>query len=405
MVDLQFISLLSLIPLILCSTSTSTPPSSPPSSLNLLDLLSESPNHTILVRLYQRTRLIPTLNQLQFRAHVDNHGITILAPTDHAIRQKAMNQRSIRQKESGKRYGELAQGSQSEVGRVNRFKAEYLDVTAAINPPTSNYAQSNPEDSLGIWEWAIQMLESGSSEDSEMKLIWRPSSPSTSSIILPTQHENIHALLRQELLYHVLNFTLPLNSSTISPSNSKPNMISTLHLPSRRLLFDPTRPGDEPHPQPHPFPPSNPPHPGDEDMGGLLGGEGQKLFWNSRTSKKVEDEKEESYDNYFGTDSKGNGGVKMRENGVIRSKGYGEIVELDGVLELPPPLGESVGSFARDGSENLAFPNLHFFSLSYRNVDPHPPISLSSILLILNSSKPSLHIFNFFPSHSFPSNF
>jgi len=110
---------------------------------------------------------------------VDDHGITILAPTDHAIRQKAMNQRSIRQKESGKRYGELAQGSQSEVGRVNRFKAEYLDVTAAINPPTSNYAQSNPEDSLGIWEWAIQMLESGSSEDSEMKLIWRPSSPSS----------------------------------------------------------------------------------------------------------------------------------------------------------------------------------------------------------------------------------
>lgn len=53
-----------------------SPPS--PASLTLVDLISASPNHTLLVRAFQRARLIPALNRL--------NGSTLFAPTDDAIK-------------------------------------------------------------------------------------------------------------------------------------------------------------------------------------------------------------------------------------------------------------------------------------------------------------------------------
>ncbi|KAL4401943.1 hypothetical protein ACI68E_001594 [Malassezia pachydermatis] len=78
----------------------------------------------------------------------------------------------------------------------------------------------------------------------------------TNSSTLP---DNIHAKLRQHLWYHILNYTLPEEG----PSKE---FVETMHLPSRKRLFEPTRPGTVPQ---------NPPNPGAEDDGQLLRGHGQ----------------------------------------------------------------------------------------------------------------------------------
>lgn len=49
-------------------------------TINILDLLSNSSDHRILVRLLQRSRLVPTINRLQHRGT----NLTFLAPIDSA---------------------------------------------------------------------------------------------------------------------------------------------------------------------------------------------------------------------------------------------------------------------------------------------------------------------------------
>ncbi|KAK4057844.1 hypothetical protein OIO90_001063 [Microbotryomycetes sp. JL221] len=56
------------------------------SSTKLVDLLSASSNHTLLLSAFQRARLIPTLNRL--------NGSTLWAPTNDAIEREAKNERA-----------------------------------------------------------------------------------------------------------------------------------------------------------------------------------------------------------------------------------------------------------------------------------------------------------------------
>ncbi|GAA5861216.1 hypothetical protein JCM3774_002230 [Rhodotorula dairenensis] len=56
------------------------PPPPPPDTTHLVDLLSASQDHRLLLAAFQRTRLIPTLNRL--------NGSTLFAPTDEAIRRE-----------------------------------------------------------------------------------------------------------------------------------------------------------------------------------------------------------------------------------------------------------------------------------------------------------------------------
>ncbi|GAA5927388.1 uncharacterized protein JCM15063_005884 [Sporobolomyces koalae] len=55
-------------------------------STSIVDVLSASPDHSLLLRAFQRARLIPTLNRL--------NGSTVFAPTDEAIRQAQERERS-----------------------------------------------------------------------------------------------------------------------------------------------------------------------------------------------------------------------------------------------------------------------------------------------------------------------
>ncbi|GAA5860537.1 hypothetical protein JCM8547_000334 [Rhodosporidiobolus lusitaniae] len=70
-----------LLPLALASPAPAPPSPAPhPAASTLVDVLSASSQHQLLLAAFQRARLVPTLNRL--------NGSTLLAPTDDAIRQE-----------------------------------------------------------------------------------------------------------------------------------------------------------------------------------------------------------------------------------------------------------------------------------------------------------------------------
>lgn len=265
-------------------------------SFNLIDLLSQSPEHTILVRLLQRTRLVPTLNRLQ--EFDDGTGLTILAPTNDAFYRKKEEQVAHRDSTIG----------------------------AASDSPT-------------FWQFLLD--DEWQAEDDasvvSTQCIWND------GVCLAAG--NVNALARQHLLYHVFNYTLPFSLSDDTGSHSpsdpppeqgKPQMQTTLHFPSRRMLTEPTHPGRVPVPD-------------EEDHGGLLGHHGQRmrvalerdtdadnagilsLFRSSKSKHKAL---------YFGTDEAGRGGAKsLGEDWRSRS---GVIHYIDSVVDLPPSLEQVI---------------------------------------------------------------
>jgi solute carrier family 25 carnitine/acylcarnitine transporter 20/29 len=65
------------------SSATQTPLEEPaPTSTTLVDALNADPDYTSLLRLFQRTKLIPTLNRL--------NGSTLFAPTNDAIKKASL---------------------------------------------------------------------------------------------------------------------------------------------------------------------------------------------------------------------------------------------------------------------------------------------------------------------------
>lgn len=122
----------------------------------------------------------------------------------------------------------------------------------------------------------------------------------------PELKDNIQEKLRQELFYHLLNYTIfPL------PSEQSPSILDTLHFPR-----EPVKP---PSGDPPPNPPWLP------TPGGTLGGLPQKLRLATRDSEP-----------FVGTDAFGKGGSQLIKAGVNASNGalYG----IDTVLEVPPDL-------------------------------------------------------------------
>ncbi|SJX60294.1 uncharacterized protein SRS1_11608 [Sporisorium reilianum f. sp. reilianum] len=261
-------------------------------SFNLLDLLSQSPDHTILVRLLQRTRLVPTLNRLQ--EFDDGTGLTILAPTNDAFLRKRDEQ--IAQRDS-------AVGASSHSPAFWQYLLDHNDDQASRQLSTSSQC---------IWNDGVCV-----------------------------ESDNVNAVARQHLLYHILNYTLPFSLSDDTGSHSpsaplpqpgRPEMQTTLHFPSRRMLTEPTHPGRVPIPD-------------QEDHGGLLGHHGQRmrvaldqdkdkdkdrslLSSLSRFSKSKRDTLR------FGADERGRGGAKSL-NEDWRSKN-GVIHHIDSVIDLPP---------------------------------------------------------------------
>lgn len=193
------------------------------SSTTLVDALSADPDYTRLIRLLQRSRLIPTLARL--------NGTTLFAPTNDAIERHAA-------------YNSL---------------------------------------------WGAGLYE----DDSYLRT-----------------RDNIQEKLRQELLYHMLNGTLP---PFPPPEEPTVQVHETFHYPQK--------PVDPPTGDPPPSPPWIP------EPGGTLGGLPQRLRLAGRDK-----------DVWVGVDAFGKGGVKVIKERVDVANGV--LVGIDGVLEPPPSLGE-----------------------------------------------------------------
>lgn len=131
--------------------------------------------------------------------------------------------------------------------------------------------------------------------------------------------DNIQEQLRQELFYHLLNYTIP------APSKPDPDpedglvaeeiqIHKTLHFP--RTLVEP--PSDDPAPAPPwlPIP------------GGALGGEPQRVRLASRGEEGA----------WVGVDAFGLGGVEIIKGRVNVSNGV--LLGVDNVLPVPPDLGK-----------------------------------------------------------------
>ena len=124
-----------------------------------------------------------------------------------------------------------------------------------------------------------------------------------------TMGDNIQEQLRQQLFYHLLNYTLP-NATTADP---KVQVHDTLHFPS--LGLQPPTHEPPPHPPWMPIP------------GGSLGGKPQRL-------RVVAD----GSGPRVGVDAYGRGGASFVK-GVVQAAN-GIVIGIDGVLDPPPNLGE-----------------------------------------------------------------
>ena len=189
------------------------PPLHTPSAVHsttLIDALSADGNYTRLIRLLQRSRLVPTVNRL--------NGATLFAPINDAIRKHTL---------------------------------------------------------------------------------WSAASGSTDTFA--SLADNIKEKLRQQLLYHLLNYSI-----TALPTVQHPQVHKTLHFPREE---------------------SSPNSPWLPVPGGSLGGEPQRLRWAARDGVT-----------YVGTDYAGNGGIQVLKPPVNASNGV--LLGIGGILEPPSDLGE-----------------------------------------------------------------
>ena len=220
---MRLLGLLSVLAPLVASAQIPIDSSTPStSSTTLTDALSADPDYTHLIRLLQRSRLIPTLARL--------NRTTLFAPTNDAIERHAA-------------YNSL---------------------------------------------WGAGLYED-------------------EGYLEP--RDNMQEKLRQELLYHMLNGTLP---PFPKPEELSVQVHETLHYPRK--------PVDPPTSDPPPSPPWIP------EPGGTLGGLPQRLRLASR-DKGV----------WVGVDAFGKGGAKAIKGRVDVANGV--LVGIDGVLEPPPSLG------------------------------------------------------------------
>ena len=149
---------------------------------------------------------------------------------------------------------------------------------APTNDAISRHAASNP-----LWEYALR-------ED------------------VVELRDNLHLHLRQELFYHLVNYTL-----TLLPTEQTPQKHDTLLYPRNTT--------EQPSQEPPPYPPWMP------IPNGTLGTDPQRLRLSARDSAL-----------WAGVDSYGNNGVKIVKDHVNTSNGL--VLGLDEVLEMPPDLGK-----------------------------------------------------------------
>ncbi|EPT03894.1 hypothetical protein FOMPIDRAFT_1058263 [Fomitopsis schrenkii] len=146
----------------------------------------------------------------------------------------------------------------------------------------------------------------------------------------PDFGDNIQEELRQQLFYHILNYTIP-----ALPTEQIPQVHKTLLYP-RTPVEPPTR-------QPPPGPPWMP------LPGGTLGGDSQRLRAAYREDAV-----------WVGVDAFGNGGAQVVKEPVNASNGV--VVGVNGVLEMPPALESVISNhLSLSYFANVLTPEIHDF--------------------------------------------
>ncbi|KAK8843447.1 hypothetical protein IAR55_007104 [Kwoniella newhampshirensis] len=260
----------------------------------LVSALSSSSQHTIFIHLLQRSKSIPML------AHIGN--ATVFAPTDQAWTDWADRHHPDRSLDG--EHNNLAGGWLGHEGLDEWMRDE--------------------EDIL-----RMRIAQSGMAEEEERRSL-----------------DNQNWALRQHLLYHILNYTLPPLSfivSSSSPSTRKNISIQT-------TLLYPQAQEPIPPPTPEPGPPWLP-----RGGEGLLGGHGQRI----RLAKGGSEEGRQR--GKVGVDWEGNGGAVIwdgtgweeRGNGTLdvenRIAGAkwvrnGVVVGIEAVLDMPVSIEEAIKS-------------------------------------------------------------
>lgn len=126
--------------------------------------------------------------------------------------------------------------------------------------------------------------------------------------------DNVQEKLRQELFYHILNYTMPPLSN-----EKEPEVFKTLHYP-RQPLEPPSR-------EPPPSPPWMP------IPGGTLGGEPQRLRGIRRKDKT-----------HIGVDAFGDGGAEVVKDTVEAANGV--VIGIGDILTVPPDLATVISKQA-----------------------------------------------------------
>ncbi|TDL28115.1 FAS1 domain-containing protein [Rickenella mellea] len=123
--------------------------------------------------------------------------------------------------------------------------------------------------------------------------------------------DNVHEQLRQELLYHMLNYSLPVFSAE-------------QELQTHMTLLYPRKPLDPPSREPPPGPPWMP------IPGGTLGGQPQRVRLSTRGEQGI----------WVGVDAMGEGGANVVKGQV--DAGNGILLGIGDVLQVPPDLATIV---------------------------------------------------------------
>lgn len=191
----------------------------------------------------------------------------------------------------------------------------------------------------------------------ELGKIWAYALDPDQSITGGREHDNLQLELRDTLLYHVLNYTVPLvgNSSEFDRTTlSETGTSSSLALSGKRIidlaetLYHPSL---SPFNKSFPRPPSLPGSPGDgpdpdrpHAVEGLLRGEGQKLRWyldQAAATVGHEDPNSTSVI-HVGVDWQGQGGASG-DLSKMQNASNGLFVPIDRVLRKPVDIGKFGG--------------------------------------------------------------
>ncbi|GAA6058838.1 hypothetical protein JCM10212_002782 [Sporobolomyces blumeae] len=253
-------------------------------SLSLVDLLSASPDHSLLLRAFQRARLVPTLNRL--------NGSTLFAPTNEAIRRAQEDE-----------------GTGAGLGSNSVWTALDLGDDGADEVGENDGRDGHDNLQLALRETLLYHCLN-------YTLFPPPRSNSSRNSSIPST--------ASRLAHH-----LPLDVPTLQETLLFP----TLSPYDHEFPTPPSLPGSEPD-KPDPGAPTDRPE-------GLLRGEGQRVrVLRKMVASGFRKSKEPKEQVMVGVDWKGDGGVKVDRKVEFAKNGV--LVSVDGVLHRPPSLAEII---------------------------------------------------------------